>query len=146
MAGTLPCDTYSPGRLQLGGLTWIMFWKKNFLSWRCSFRSNKLAGAYLEVLLEKDLCLRNLCLLILLKSIKHSSTGRTNLMLMRKGQRKDISSALVQGSSPSPVVGSLPCSPEEPDAHRTSREQGEHRTSKDGWAEPLNTPLTSSSP
>lgn len=33
MAGTLPCEAHSPGRLQLGGLTWIMFWKKHFLSW-----------------------------------------------------------------------------------------------------------------
>lgn len=66
MAGTLPCEAYSPGRLQLGGLTWKMFWKEHVLSWRCLFRSNKLSGAFLEVSLEKDLC--PTALLILLKS------------------------------------------------------------------------------
>lgn len=67
-------------------------------------------------------------------------------MLVSKGQRRVISSALLQCSNPSPVVRSLPCSLEEPAAHRVPREHDEHRTSKDGWMEPLNAPLTSSSP
>lgn len=56
-------------------------------------------------------------------------------MLMRQGQWRGISSALGQGSSPSPMGRSPPCFPEEPGAHRVSRELGEHRTSKDGASE-----------
>lgn len=77
MAGTLPCEAYSPGRLQLGGLTWKMFWKEHVLSWRCLFRSNKLSGAFLEVSLEKDLC--PTALLILLKSkIQHDKKSKSD--------------------------------------------------------------------
>lgn len=70
MAGTLPREAYSPERLQLGALSWNIFWKQHISSWRCSFRSNKLSGAYIEVLLEKDLC--PTAQLLLFKSIKHN--------------------------------------------------------------------------
>lgn len=79
-----PWLAHCPGRLQLRGLTWNMFWKEHILNWRCSFRSNKLSGAYLEIYLEKDLCLT--ALLTLLKTIKRNITRRANLMLMRKGR------------------------------------------------------------
>lgn len=71
-----PWLAHCPGRLQLGGLTWNIFWKEHILSWRCSFRSNKLSGAYLEIYLEKDFCLT--ALLILLKPIKHNKKSKSD--------------------------------------------------------------------